>query len=57
MLSIMPSTNINYFNLKNNLENGNLILIDNTKELTSIVEYILSKGYNIIPLSELIKEA
>ena len=56
MLSLIPKTDINYFNIKNNLENGSLILIDNTKELPNIIEYILSKGYRIAPLSELIKE-
>ena len=56
MLSIMPKTNINYLNIKSNLENGSLILINNTQELPSIIEYILSKGYSIIPLSDIIKE-
>ena len=56
MLSIIPTTNINYFNIKNNLENGKIILIDNTKELNGIIEYIKNKGYNIVPLSKLIVE-
>lgn len=55
MFSIIPKT-INYFNIKDNLENGSIFLIDNTKELNGIIEYILSKGYSIIPLKELITE-
>ena len=56
MLSLIPATNINYLNIKNNLENGKIILIDNTKELNGIIEYIKNKGYSIVPLSELIIE-
>lgn len=56
MLSIIPKTNTNYYNIKLNLENGNIFLIENTKELNTITEYIISKGYNIVPLSELIVE-
>ena len=56
MLSIIPKTNINYFNIKDNLENGSIILIENTKELNGIIEFIISKGYNIVPLNELISE-
>lgn len=55
MHSILPQS-INYFNIKDNLGNGGIYLIDNTKELNGIIEYVLSKGYNIIPLEELIKE-
>ena len=56
MLSILPKTNINSYNIKANLSNGNIFLIDNTKDLNNIIEYIISKGYNIVPLSELIIE-
>jgi len=56
MLSIMSKTNSNYYNIKLNLNNGNFYLIDNTKELAPTIEYIISKGYNIVPLSELIIE-
>ena len=56
MLSIIPKKNINYFNIKSNLENGSILLIDNTKELNGIIEYTLSKGYSILPLSSLVKE-
>ena len=55
MLSLF-TTPINYQQIKLNLSNGNLYLIDNTQELDTIIEYITSKGYNIVPLSELITE-
>ena len=56
MFSILPKTNISYFNIKDNLENGSILLINNTKELNSIIEFIISKGYNIVPLTEIITE-
>lgn len=56
MLSIMPSINGNYNQIKNNLKNGSIILINNTKELSNIIEYIKSKGYIIDTLSNIIKE-
>lgn len=55
MLSILTQ-NSSFYYIKNNLENGNIYLIDNTQELNKTIEYILSKGYSIIPLSELIIE-
>ena len=56
MLSLLVNKNDNYQTIKNNLGNGHIFLINNTKELSNIVEYILSKGYNITPLSNLIVE-
>lgn len=57
MHSIYLSNNISLFTIKNNLSNGNIYLINNTQELPSIIEYILSKGYKIVPLSESITES
>jgi len=56
MFSIIPSLNKPYAGIINNLENGSIILINNTKELESIIEYITNKGYQIVPLSKLITE-
>ena len=56
MLSIIPSINGNYNDIKNNIKNGSIILINNTKELPSIIDYIKNKGYKILPLSNIIKE-
>lgn len=51
----LTPTNLNQ--IKNNLSNGNIYLIDNTKVLPSIIDYILSKGYKIVPLSQNITES
>ena len=56
MLSIYIPNTSNYNTIKNNIENGKLFIIDNTQELNNIIEYILSKGYNIYSLQELITE-
>ena len=56
MLSIIPSINGNYNDIKNNIQNGSIILINNTKELSNIIDYIKNKGYSIKPLSNIIVE-
>ena len=56
MLSIIPSIQGNYNDIKNNLQPGSIILIKNTQELSSIIDYIKNKGYNIMPLSKVITE-
>lgn len=56
MLSIIPSIKGNYNDIKNNLQNGSIILINNTKELSNIIDYIKNKGYSILPLSNIVTE-
>lgn len=56
MLSIIPSITGNYNTIKNNIQNGSIIQITNTKELPNIIDFIKSKGYKIVPLSNIIKE-
>lgn len=56
MLSIMPTITGNYNNIKNNLENGSIIHITNTQELSNIIDYIKNKGYTITSLEDLITE-
>jgi len=56
MLSIIPSINGNYNNVKKELKNGSIILINNTKELSPIIDYIKNKGYTINSLSKVVKE-
>lgn len=56
MLSIIPSINGTYNDIKNNLQNGSIILINNTKELSSIIDYIQNKGYHLTSLSNVIIE-
>ena len=47
-------TNLN--NIKNNLANGKIFIIDNSQELDNIIQYILKKGYKIVTLSNNIHE-
>lgn len=56
MMSIIPSITGNYNDVKNNLTNGSIILINNTQELSNIIDYIKNKGYTITTLSNIIKE-
>ena len=56
MYTIIPSIDRNYSDIKSNIKNGSIIMINNIKELDVIVNYINSKGYNIVSLSELLSE-
>ena len=56
MFSIIPTIQGNYNDIKNNLQNGSTILINNTKELSNIIDFIKSKGYTITTLSNTITE-
>ncbi len=56
MLSVLVDKNSNYQNFKDKIDNGYILLINNTQELANTAEYIMSKGYIIVPLSELITE-
>ena len=57
MNTIIPNIIGNYLDIKNNLSSGSIILIDNIDNLDIIIKYIESKGYSIVPLSTLLKEA
>lgn len=56
MFIIIPSLKGDYVNIKNNIENGSIILLDNIDQIDIIIKYIKGKGYNIVPLSILLKE-
>lgn len=56
MLSILVNKDDNYYTIKDNLSNGKIYVINNTKELSNINKYIISKGYTIVPLSNIINE-
>lgn len=56
MYTIIPSIDRNYSDIKSNIKNGSIIMINNIKELDVIVNYINSKGYNIVSLRELLIE-
>ena len=57
MNTIIPNVIGDYLDIKNNLSSGSIILINNKDNLDIIIKYISSKGYSIVPLSTLLKEA
>ena len=56
MYVVIPTIEGNYYNIKNNLSNGSIILLDNLNDIDIIIKYIKSKGYSIVNLSELLNE-
>ena len=60
MYTIIPSINGSYNNIKSNLSNGNIILLDTSintlNELSIIIDFINSKGYDIVGLDKLLSE-
>lgn len=60
MYTIIPSINGGYNDIKFNLSNGNIILLDTSintvNELNLIINFINSKGYDIVGLDKLLSE-
>lgn len=56
MYVIIPNIMGGYYNVKNNLSNGSIILLDNLNDIDTIIRYIQSKGYSIVSLSNLLSE-
>lgn len=56
MFVIIPNIIGDYLEVKNNLEEGSIILVNNISNLDMIINYIEGKGYNIVPLSKLLNE-
>lgn len=56
MYVVIPSVVGGYYEVKNNLSNGSIILLDNLNDIDVIVKYIKSKGYDIVTLSTLLRE-
>ena len=56
MWTIIPTIKGNYIDIKNNIQNGSIILIDNLSELNIIDTYLKNKGYLIVGLSKLLNE-
>lgn len=61
MNTIIPSINGNLSEIKTNLENGSIILLDTSinlvNELSYIIDFITGKGYNIVSLDKLLDES
>lgn len=58
VIKVNPIKNNILFNIKNNLSNGEIIAIDSNdiENIKVSINYILSKGYNIVTLDELLNE-
>lgn len=56
MYVVLPNIIGSYYDVKNNLTSGSIILLNNLNDIDSIVKYIKSKGYNIVTLSNLLSE-
>lgn len=56
MYVVIPSIVGNYYEIKNNICNGSIILINTLNNLDIIIKYIEGKGYNIVHLSKLLSE-
>lgn len=56
MYVVFPNIIGGYYEIKNNLSNGSIILVNDFNEIDIIVKYIKSKGYNIVTLNKLISE-
>jgi hypothetical protein len=56
MYVVLPNIIGGYYEVKSNLSNGSVILLDSINDIDNIIRYIKSKGYNIVTLSKLINE-
>lgn len=56
MYVVLPNIIGGYYEIKNKLSNGSIILLDNLNEIDSIIKYIRGKGYNIVSLDSLLRE-
>lgn len=56
MYVVIPNVVGDYLEIKNNLTNGSIILLNSLKNIDIITKYINSKGYDIVPLSKLLEE-
>ena len=56
MYVIIPNIIGNYLDIKNNLSNGSIILLDSLSNINIITKYIYGKGYDIVSLSKLLEE-
>lgn len=56
MYVVYPSVCFGYYDVKSNLSNGSIMLLNNLDDIDMIVRYIESKGYDIVTLSQLLSE-
>lgn len=56
MYTVFPNIIGGYFEIKNNLSNGSIILLDNLNNIDNVIRYVMGKGYEIVTLSNLLSE-
>lgn len=56
MYTVLPNIIGGYYDVKNKLSNGSIILLDSLNDYDIIAKYIRGKGYDIVSLSKLLSE-
>lgn len=56
MYVVLPNIIGGFYEIKNNISNGSIILLDKINDIDVIINYVKSKGYNIVHLSRLVRE-
>lgn len=56
MYTVIPNVIGGYYEVKSNLSNGSIILLNCLNDVENIIRYIKSKGYEIVTLSQLLSE-
>lgn len=56
MYVVIPNIIGDYLEVKNNISNGSIILLNSLTNINEIIKYISGKGYEIVYLSELLEE-
>ena len=56
MYVIIPNVIGDYYEIKSNISNGSIILLNNINNLDVVIKYINSKGYSIVSLNKLLEE-
>ena len=56
MYIVLPNIIGDYYEVKEKISNGSIILLNNLKDIDIIIRYIESKGYDIVSLNNLLNE-
>ena len=56
MYVVLPNIIGGYYEVKNSLSNGSIILVDKMNDIDNVIRYINSKGYNVVTLGRLLSE-
>ena len=56
MWTIIPNIKGGFLDVKKNISNGSIILLNNISDIDNVYMYLSNKGYNIVGLSNLLSE-